>query len=93
MRSRYTAYALLKEDYLLLTWHRSTRPAALNLAADVPTKWLGLEVHAHQQQDAEHATVTFTARYKVQGRAQRLHELSRFVCEDGRWFYVEGQVD
>ncbi|CRI66812.1 conserved hypothetical protein [Thiocapsa sp. KS1] len=34
--------------------------------------------------------VAFVARYKVDGRAQRLHETSRFVKEDWRWFYLEG---
>lgn len=93
MRSRYTAYTLMNEAYLLATWHSSTRPVTLNLATELPTKWLGLDVHTHQQQDAEHATVAFTARYKVQGRAQHLHELSRFVRENGRWFYVDGDID
>jgi len=53
MRSRYTAYALLREDYLLATWYLSTRPAALGLANDVPTKWIGLELKRHEQQDAD----------------------------------------
>lgn len=92
MRSRYTAYTLLREDYLLATWHPSTRPHALDLAEDVPTKWLGLEVKRHQQQDADRAIVEFVARYKVNGRAHRLHEVSRFVREEGRWFYVDGEV-
>lgn len=93
MRSRYTAYTLLREDYLLATWHTSTRPASLGLADDVPTKWIGLDVKRHEQQDAEHASVEFVARYKVNGRAHRLHEVSRFVREQGRWFYVDGSVD
>lgn len=93
MRSRYTAYTLLKEDYLLATWHPSTRPPSLGLAQEVPTKWLGLEVKRHEQQDADHAIVEFVARYKVNGRAHRLHEVSRFVRETGRWFYVDGVVD
>lgn len=92
MRSRYTAYTLQREDYLLATWHPSTRPAALGLAEDVSTKWHGLEVKRHQQQDADHAIVEFVARYKVNGRAHRLHEISRFVREEGRWFYVDGEV-
>ncbi len=92
MRSRYTAYTLLREDYLLATWHTSTRPASLDLAADVATKWIGLEVKRHEQQDTDHAIVEFVARYKVNGRAHRLHEVSRFVREDGRWFYVDGEV-
>jgi SEC-C motif-containing protein len=92
MRSRYTAYTQLKEDYLLASWHPSTRPAALGLADEAPTKWIGLEVKRHEQQDDEHATVEFVARYKVNGRAHRLHEVSRFVQETGRWFYVDGDI-
>ena len=93
MRSRYTAYTSENEKYLLATWHPSTRPAALALAADTPTKWLGLEVKRHEQQDADHAIVEFVARYKVNGRAHRLHEISRFVREAGQWFYVDGDLD
>ena len=40
--------------------------------------------------DPDRDTVEFVARYKVNGRAQRLHEVSRFVREDGRWFYLDG---
>ena len=92
MRSRYTAYTQLREDYLLATWHTSIRPASLDLAADAATKWIGLEVKRYEQQDTDHAIVEFVARYKVNGRAHRLHEVSRFVREDGRWFYVDGDV-
>jgi SEC-C motif-containing protein len=34
----------------------------------------------------------FVARYKVGGRAQRLHEISRFVREAGQWLYVDGAI-
>jgi len=89
MRSRYSAYALKLEAYLLATWHVSTRPAALDLAAD-NAKWLVLEVKKHTVESADRATVEFVARYKIGGRAHRLHEISRFVREEGRWFYVDG---
>ncbi len=92
MRSRYTAYTLFNEEYLLKTWHPSTRPQQLGLAEDTSSKWLGLQVKRHEQQDNTHALVEFVARYKVSGRAHRLHEVSRFVCEDGRWFYVDGEI-
>jgi len=92
MRSRYTAYTMLREDYVLATWHVSTRPVQLGLGDDAASKWLGLEVKRHQQQDDTHAIVEFVARYKLGGRAHRLHEVSRFVREDGRWFYVDGEV-
>lgn len=90
MRSRYSAYALKLEAYLLATWHPGTRPATLDLAAD-NTKWLGLEVRKHLSESADHATVEFVARYKIGGRAGRLHEVSNFAREDGRWFYVDGK--
>jgi SEC-C motif-containing protein len=93
MRSRYSAYVLGLEPYLLATWHPSTRPAALNLAEEAGTKWLGLDVRQHHQADDRHAVVEFVARYRVAGRGHRLHEVSRFVREDGRWYYVDGDVD
>ena len=89
MRSRYSAYVLKLEAYLLATWHPSTRPAALDLAAD-NAKWLGLELKKHTPESADSATVEFVARYKIGGRAYRMHEISRFVREEGRWFYVDG---
>ncbi len=92
MRSRYSAYVRGLEDYLLATWHPSTRPAALNLAAAPQPKWLGLEVKAHSESGDE-AAVEFVARCKVGGRAQRMHELSRFRREQGRWYYLDGIVD
>ncbi len=91
MRSRYSAYAMQREDYLLSTWHPSTRPASLDLATQPPA-WLGLTVKRHESDD-NRATVEFLARFRVGGgSAQRMHEVSRFVREDGRWFYVDGDV-
>jgi len=89
VRSRYTAYALLREDYLLATWHPSTRPAMLGLAGAAPAKWSGLEVKRRERQDADQAIVEFVARCKVNGRACRLHEVSRFVRRAGQWLYVD----
>ena len=88
MRSRYSAFVLERADYLLATWHASTRPAALDFAPGA--KWLGLEVRSHKLLDADHAEVEFVARCREAGRATRLHERSRFVRESGRWFYVDG---
>ncbi|OGS91518.1 MAG: hypothetical protein A2Z95_09560 [Gallionellales bacterium GWA2_60_18] len=90
MRSRYSAYALKLEPYLLATWHPDTRPVALGLATDA-TKWIGLEVKRHLPEPADRAVVEFVARYRVGGRAQRLHEISHFTREEGRWFYVDGE--
>ena len=90
MRSRYTAYVLGAEPYLLQTWHPDTRPAALNLATDRANKWLGLSVRRIEVTGPDTALVEFVARYKVAGRAHRLHEVSRFVRENGRWLYCDG---
>jgi SEC-C motif domain protein len=92
MRSRYTAYALGLSDYLLGTWHASTRPGKLDLNEAPIAKWIGLEVTSRLQENEATATVSFVARYKVNGRAQRLTEKSRFVREGGRWYYVEGEL-
>lgn len=90
MRSRYTAFVLGLEKYLLQTWHPDTRPATLNLTEYSPTKWLGLQVtHAELTSEAT-ATVEFIARYKVAGKAERLHELSQFVRINSCWYYLEG---
>ena len=93
MRSRYSAYARRLSDYLSQTWHPATRPAALDL--DDPTsratKWLGLEVRAYGA-DGDRGHVEFVARYRVGGgRAQRLHERSRFERIDGCWYYLDGE--
>lgn len=90
MRSRYSAYVLKLEAYLLATWHADTRPGTLDLHTDTD-KWLGVEVKKHLMQSAEQATVEFIARYKIAGRAHRLHEISRFVKEHGQWFYLDGE--
>ena len=92
MRSRYTAYSLDREDYLLATWHNSTRPASLELPSEPPSKWLGLDVKRHEQSGSDQAVVEFVARYKLDGRAHRLREVSRFVREAGQWYYVDGDV-
>tara|TARA_R110002073_G_scaffold65940_2_gene164365 strand:- start:68 stop:472 length:405 start_codon:yes stop_codon:yes gene_type:complete len=83
MRSRYTAYTLGREDYLLATWYHSTRPASLEVASEAHNKWLGLKVKRHEQLESDRALVEFVARYKVGGRTYRLHEISRFVREVG----------
>ena len=91
MRSRYAAYEAGDARWLLDSWHPTTRPAQLPL--EPGTRWLGLEVLSHRVIDDDHAEVEFVARYRVGGaRAVRLHERSRFVREDGRWYYVDGDL-
>jgi len=103
MRSRYTAYTQRNEAYLRATWDPRTVPNAPIIQENERVQWLGLQVESalrlrqrkaelQESQDAD--TVEFVARYKINGRAHRIHEISRFVREraDGvaRWFYVDG---
>lgn len=90
MRSRYSAFTLELADYVLATWHPATRPPEMTLA-DEKTQWLSLKVLSAEQQD-DAATVEFVARYKINGRAHRLHEISSFVRENARWFYRDGTL-
>jgi SEC-C motif-containing protein len=90
MRSRYSAFVLKNEPYLLATWHATTRPTSVPFDADI--KWLGLKI-VHAIERSSDAEVEFIARFRVGGgSAARLHERSRFVHEEGRWFYVEGKL-
>ena len=90
MRSRYSAYALGLRDYVLDTWHASTRPAEME-RFDSGAKWLGLTVKRTWMASNDEGFVEFVARSKAPGggRAQRLEELSGFVRVEGRWQYVD----
>jgi len=91
MRSRYSAFVLGLELYLLNTWHPTTRPQTLELDAEPKPQWLGLEVKHSVASGEDAATVEFVARYKLGGKAHRLHEVSRFERVDGWWYYVDGE--
>ena len=95
MRSRYSAYVVRAGDYLLRTWHPSTRPPRFDLVDEPAPKWLGLKIISVSDGQVMDVTgeVEFVARYKLQGRAVRLHERSRFVHEQGCWYYLDGQID
>ena len=83
MRSRFSAFAVSDAAYLLATWHRSTRPASLELDADL--EWQRLEIL-----EVTEDTVAFDAHYWDSRRGQRglQREHSAFRREGGRWFYV-----
>lgn len=89
MRSRYSAFVLCDEPYLLATWHESKRPRTVEL--EPKQKWLGLKIVDFRLTGPTTAEVEFVARYRVGGgSAARLHERSRFVKEGDRWFYLDG---
>lgn len=88
MRSRYSAFVLERGTYLQHTWASGQRPADLSFEPDV--KWLGLDVKSYRLTGPAQAEVEFVARSRLKGVPTRLHELSRFVKDEGRWFYVDG---
>ena len=95
MRSRYTAFVLGLNDYLLATWHPSTRPAELDLDAD--TEWKSLSIVTAEPPRDSSGYVHFRACFYAQGAqggVQKgwhvLEEVSRFVNEQQRWWYVDG---
>ncbi|MGD8265528.1 MAG: YchJ family metal-binding protein [Chromatiales bacterium] len=92
MRSRYTAFTLDRIYYLEKTWHRATRPASIE--TDNNVRWLGLQIRRAEQggADDEEGVVEFVARYKIDGRGYRLHEISRFAKENGQWLYMDGEM-
>lgn len=92
MRSRYTAYVMGLESYLLATWAPQTRPESAS-ANSPGLKWLGLRVvTSHTDATGQQATVEFVARSRHDGKGQRHHEVSRFERIDGYWCYVDGDL-
>lgn len=89
MRSRYTAYVLGNEKYILNSWHSSQRPASLGMAASV--EWQGLKVLQASTEKDNQAFVEFIAVFNDAGNISQMHERSRFIREQGVWFYVDGQ--
>lgn len=95
MRSRYTAFVVQDVAYLLRSWHDSTRPATLDLSDQAEFVWQGLEIFDRQDGggDGQEGMVEFVARFSAAGEEHSLHERSRFVREDGAWYYVDGDVN
>ena len=91
MRSRYCAFVLCDQTYLLATWHPDTRPGKVRLGGH--QRWLGLSIRATEGGGLDDLAgiVEFVARFKVDGKGHRLHEISRFEKIDDLWFYRDGQ--
>ncbi|RYZ98939.1 MAG: zinc chelation protein SecC [Moraxellaceae bacterium] len=90
MRARYSAFALGRLEFLLATLHPSRhQPDELQQLqnSQAHTRWLKLHVLA-----AEGSTVEFVAFFIQHTKIGQLHERSRFVCEEQRWLYVDGDL-
>ncbi|WP_082053831.1 YchJ family protein [Methyloterricola oryzae] len=93
MRSRYTAYVMGDEEYLLDSWHPASRPSQLHLK-DEGIQWEGLELLRCAQglESDLSGEVEFIARFRQGGTLQGMRELSRFERVQGRWYYRDGHV-
>lgn len=88
MRSRFAAFRDGDADWLLASWHPSTRPDTLDLAGN--PRWRGLQIVetvAGAEAD-DTGIVEFRATYLVPGGVDVLQERSRFVRSGGRWYYL-----
>jgi SEC-C motif-containing protein len=89
MRSRFSAFALGEEAYLLSSWHPSTRPKRVQLDPAREWTWLEITGRAGGGPFDTEGTVEFRAHYRLGDLDGVLEEKSRFVREDGAWLYVE----
>ncbi|MGA5699059.1 YchJ family protein [Peterkaempfera bronchialis] len=92
MRSRFSAFAVHDDAYLLRSWHPTTRPPAIG--ADPALRWVRLDILGSTGGGPFHTegTVEFRAHWAEHGRTGELHEQSRFVRHDGTWVYLDGVV-
>lgn len=89
MRSRYSAFVLKLVDYLQSTWHISTRPQGLDLQES--PRWASLQILSSDG-SGDDGAVHFRAIYRVGTGWGYLEEKSRFLFQDGRWYYVSGDT-
>ncbi|MBL8487112.1 MAG: zinc chelation protein SecC [Rhodocyclaceae bacterium] len=92
MRSRYVAYAMGLDAYILDTWHPSTRPVRIEHGPASRPKWIGLAI-VRARASGDEGEVEFVARCRIGGRADKLHETSRFRREGERWYYLGGNIE
>ncbi len=96
MRSRFVAYAQKNEAYLLSSWDDNSKkkPASIDFAKEGELSWTGLDIVQCKKggEKDKKGIVEFKACYELDGEAHTLHEISRFIKKDNRWFYLDGLV-
>ncbi len=94
MRSRFTAYAMRKTDYLLKTWDASKRPEEIDFSKE-DVVWTKLEIVSIKKGGANDSKglVEFKAYYMMDNEEYVMKELSRFKKLAGQWMYLDGLVN
>lgn len=94
MRSRYSAFVMKDADYLINTWHPNCQAVAFRAeieAGFARTQWLGLTVFENTGDKVDNeGYVSFIARFNEAGKTGAIIERSRFLKENGRWYYIDG---
>ena len=87
MRSRYSAYVVRDEAYLLRTWAAANRPRRVTF--DDGLRWTGLEIIGGTGGSAFHTagTVEFSAHFVHDGQPGEQRENSAFLRVGGAWVY------
>lgn len=94
MRSRFTAYARREWDYLDKTRHPGDGESETTQSKKYRQEgvaWTKLEILGSRNGGAfdDEGEVTFIAHYQENEEEKTLHETSKFIKEDGRWYYSE----
>ena len=96
MRSRFVAYAQKNEAYLLATWDDNSKkkPESIDFSREGEVNWTGLDMVQCKKggEKDKKGIVEFKAHYHLEGEPHTMHEISRFIKKDSRWFYLDGLV-
>lgn len=94
MRSRYSAFVMKDADYLIKTWHPSCQAQTFRAELEKgfsQTEWLGLTLFASDEgRVPNEGFVSFVARFNDNNRPGAIIERSRFLKENGQWYYIDG---
>ncbi len=95
MRSRYSAHVLGLVDYVVATYHPSCDAESQRegIAESIDSDWAGLEVidTAERLSRKRGLLLSFKAYFNEDGAQYCMQERSRFVRENGLWFYIDGE--
>ena len=98
MKSRYYAYAIEKSEYIILTTHQNNRDFNTDtkvwnndiLDFSRNTKFEKLEILEFIDGQTE-SFVTFKANITQNKQDVSFIEKSRFIKENGKWQYIDGE--
>lgn len=101
MKSRFTAFAVQNADYIIFTTHKdnpdftndikSWKADILDFSQNTNFEKLEILDFSKEQLTDVESYVTFKATLKQNGKDISFIEKSRFLKEDEKWLYVDGQ--